>query len=134
MAHTCDRQLKLNDCYEFEASLGYIVSSSAAWATERDTISTKTKQIKGVQKAEGFSNQRDTGVRGVQEPGRKEEEQRESCLWTHQTPLALKMEEGQPAEDRGLWKPQKARKWILACSIQNKGSLRRHIRGLLSTL
>lgn len=78
-----------------------------------------------MQEAAGFSNQRDTGVRGVQEPSRREVEQRRNCLKPHQTLLALKMEEGQPAEeDRSLWEPQKARKWILACSIQNKGSLR----------
>lgn len=69
MAHTCDRQLKLDDCYEFEASLGYTVSSSAAWATERDTISTKTKQIKRgaegrrIQQSEGHRSQRSAGAR-----------------------------------------------------------------------
>lgn len=36
-------------------------------------------------------------------------------------------EGGCPAEeDRGLWEPEKARKWMLPCSLQKEGSLWRH--------
>lgn len=83
-----------------------------------------------MQEGKGISNQRESGVRGNQE----EEQRGRRSLWMLQTLLALKMEEGCPAEeDRGPWEPEKAKQWTLPCSLEKEGSLWRRI-GWMSSL
>lgn len=88
--------------------------------------------------SEGRRSQRDAVVRGMQlsggrrsQAGSMEEEHR--GLWVLQTPLALKLENGPSAEeDIGLWEGEKAGKQMPLCSLHKEGSLKKHVRLLLS--